>query len=116
MYLGHPLGGRPCSKIFWSDLIHQLENRLTPWKKSFLNNGGRLNLIKAVMSSIPIYYMSVFKIPVGIAKRILEKFFLGMVSRRGRFIRLWETMCKDRNKVDKNKGLMAKRVWRFGRE
>ncbi|KAK2657469.1 hypothetical protein Ddye_010521 [Dipteronia dyeriana] len=49
-YLGLPLGGRPCSKIFWSDVVQRLENRMAPWKKSFLSEGGRLTLIKSVMS------------------------------------------------------------------
>ncbi|KAK3200226.1 hypothetical protein Dsin_023641 [Dipteronia sinensis] len=59
-YLGLPLGGQPCSKLFWSHLIQRLEYRL-PWKKMFLNKGGRRVLVKAVMSSIPNYFISVSK-------------------------------------------------------
>ena len=64
VYLGLLLGGHSSSRSFWSDLIQRVENHLAPWKKKFLNKGGRLVLIKAVLSSIPTYYMSVFKMPI----------------------------------------------------
>ena len=85
-YLGLPLGGRPSSRLFWKDLVQRIENRMAPWKKMFLNKGGRLVLIKAIMSSIPTYFMSMFKIPVGVAKQIegcSEVFFGVMGVRRG---------------------------------
>ncbi|KAK3226020.1 hypothetical protein Dsin_005882 [Dipteronia sinensis] len=66
-YLSLPLGGRPSSRLFWKDLIQCIENRLAPWKKCFLNKGGRLVLIKAVMSNIPNCYMSIFKILISVA-------------------------------------------------
>jgi hypothetical protein len=52
------------------ELIHRIEIRLAPWKKRFLNKGGRSVLIKAVMASIPNYFMSVFKMPVWLAHRL----------------------------------------------
>ncbi|KAK2637372.1 hypothetical protein Ddye_032164 [Dipteronia dyeriana] len=79
-YLGLKLVGCPGSKIFWTEVLQRLENHLAPWKKSFLNKSGRLVLIKVVMSSIPIYFMSMFKIPVGIAIRVeslQRSFFFG---------------------------------------
>ncbi|KAK3222581.1 hypothetical protein Dsin_009606 [Dipteronia sinensis] len=63
-YLGLPLGANPISKTFWNPVILKIENRLAPWKRRFLSKEGRLVLIKEVLSSIPTYYMSVFKIPV----------------------------------------------------
>lgn len=62
-YLGLTLGGKPNTKFFWQKLIQRIENRLAQWKRLFLNKGGRLVLIKAVIASIPNYFMSVFRIP-----------------------------------------------------
>ncbi|KAK3188493.1 hypothetical protein Dsin_028054 [Dipteronia sinensis] len=118
-YLGLPLGGRPCSKIFWSDLIARIQNRLASWKRMFINKGGRLVLIKTVMSSIPIYFMSMFKIQVCIAqisKTCSGVFSLEMAVRRKLHLVKWEIIQKRKCKgglgvdsvQDKNKGLLAK--------
>ena len=45
---------------------------LAPWKRAFISKGGRLVLIKDILSSLPSYFMSVFHIPVVVAKK-LEK-------------------------------------------
>ncbi|KAK3197797.1 hypothetical protein Dsin_021212 [Dipteronia sinensis] len=70
VYLGLPLGGSPSSKSFWMDLIQRVENRLAPRKKTFLNKGGRLVLIKTMLSSIPTFYMSVFKLLMWVAHKL----------------------------------------------
>ncbi|KAK3220500.1 hypothetical protein Dsin_014470 [Dipteronia sinensis] len=69
-YLGLPLGARPNSKCFWDSVLLRIEKRLAPWKKKFLSKGGRLVLIKAVLSSFPTYFMSIFKVPVNVAQSI----------------------------------------------
>ncbi|KAK3222180.1 hypothetical protein Dsin_009205 [Dipteronia sinensis] len=79
-YLGLPLGARPSSKAFWNPILNRIQKRLAPWKRNFLNKGGRLVLIKAVLASIPSYYMSVFKVPIGVAndiEKIQRSFFWG---------------------------------------
>ncbi|KAK2662063.1 hypothetical protein Ddye_000637 [Dipteronia dyeriana] len=79
-YLGLPLGARPCALSFWKDIIRRCETRLASWKKKFLNKGNRLVLIKSVLSSIPIYYMSIIKMPIGVAhamEKLQWNFFWG---------------------------------------
>ena len=44
--------------------------RLDGWKRAFLSRGGCLTLIRAVLSSLPIYYLSLFKMAQGIADTI----------------------------------------------
>ncbi|KAK2640108.1 hypothetical protein Ddye_027903 [Dipteronia dyeriana] len=127
-YLGLPLGGRPSALAFWKPLLVRIENRLAPWKRKFLNKGGSLVLIKSVLSSIPTYYMSVFKIPVGIANKI-EKFqrsFFwgdGLEKRKMRLVG-WDQMCQNKKNggldigkvLDKNNSLLAKWIWLFKKE
>jgi len=46
----------------------------------FLSFGGRLVLLKSVMSSLPVYFLSFFKAPTGIIssiESIFKRFFFG---------------------------------------
>ncbi|KAK3218960.1 hypothetical protein Dsin_012930 [Dipteronia sinensis] len=77
-YLGLPLGGRPSSVSFWEPMLDKIRARLAPWKIRFLSKVGRLVLIKSVLSSLPTYFMSVFKIPISVAlamEKLQKDFF-----------------------------------------
>ncbi|KAK2635356.1 hypothetical protein Ddye_030148 [Dipteronia dyeriana] len=71
-YLGFLLGSRPWSKNFWNLLVSKIEKRLAHWKRKFLLKSGGLVLINSVISSILIYFLSVFKLPIGVA-HLIEK-------------------------------------------
>ncbi|KAK3199333.1 hypothetical protein Dsin_022748 [Dipteronia sinensis] len=77
-YLGLPLGANPRVENFWKPVLERIEKRLAPWKRKFLSKGGRLVLIKSILSSIPTYYLSVFKILIEVAQKIekLQRSFL----------------------------------------
>lgn len=77
-YLCLPFGGRPRALTFWDPVVEKMEKRLQSWKKDFLSRGGRLTLIQSVLGSLPIYYMSLFKIPCGVTGR-LEKLLKGFL-------------------------------------
>ncbi|KAK3219557.1 hypothetical protein Dsin_013527 [Dipteronia sinensis] len=79
-YLGLPLRARPCALAFWKNLIRRLEACLAPWKRKFLTKSGRLVLIKSILSSIPNYFLSIFKISSGVAnniEKLQRSFFWG---------------------------------------
>ncbi|GAU45519.1 hypothetical protein TSUD_186760 [Trifolium subterraneum] len=46
-----------------SALRYRLKNRLSGWKSRFLSFGGRLVLLKVVLTSLPVYALSFFKAP-----------------------------------------------------
>ncbi|KAM1060262.1 hypothetical protein TB1_024191 [Malus domestica] len=127
-YLGLPLGGKPKSIKFWDPVVEKVELRLQGWKKAFLSKGGRLTLIQAVLGSLPIYYMSLFKAPRGVIGRLekLMKGFLWEGVEEGKKFHLvkWEKVCKSKeegglglgNLRNRNAALLAKWLWRFPRE
>lgn len=39
---------------------------------AYFSLGGRITRIQASFTSIPLHYLSMFKIPVGVAKRIIK--------------------------------------------
>lgn len=69
-YLGLPLGANPKRKKTWKPVVDKVKLRLAGWKMKLLSFAGRLTLVKAVLSSIPVYYLSLFKLPEGIAKEL----------------------------------------------
>jgi hypothetical protein len=77
-YLGLPLGASFKLKTMWVELEELMARRLAPWKRSYLSKGGGFTLIKSTLSNLPTYMMSLFPIPVHVAKRIekIERDFL----------------------------------------
>ena len=58
-------------------MVTKVAKRLNGWKKAFLARGGRLTLIHYVLSSIPIYYLSLFKAPITLTsmEKLMRDFF-----------------------------------------
>ncbi|XP_020243643.1 uncharacterized protein LOC109821898 [Asparagus officinalis] len=69
-YLDLPLKRGSLSRADWQPLIDSLYRKLSIWKSKQLSIGGRLVLFKSVLSSIPIYYMSFFKLSCWLIKKI----------------------------------------------
>ncbi|GAU48313.1 hypothetical protein TSUD_405300 [Trifolium subterraneum] len=63
LYLGLPIGGDPMCLSFWEPVLTRLKRRLSGWKSRFLSFGGRLVLLKSVLTSLPVYALSFFKAP-----------------------------------------------------
>jgi retron-type reverse transcriptase len=59
-YLGLPLHVRKLRKIDVPPLLDKIGARLPGWKAKFLSTAGRETLVKIVLSSQPIYHMTVF--------------------------------------------------------
>ena len=69
-YLGVPLGANMRKFSSWQPVIAKIQQRLASWKASCLSRAGKLALIKAVLSSLPVYYLSLFKMPKRVANEI----------------------------------------------
>ena len=69
-YLGLPLIDRCLRTLDWQPILEKVEARLGGWQARLLSRSGRLVLLKAFLSAIPIYFMSVFRMPVGVRRRL----------------------------------------------
>ncbi|GJY10780.1 RNA-directed DNA polymerase, eukaryota [Tanacetum coccineum] len=64
-----------------NEVTLKLSGYLSKWKLNTLSIGGHLTLIKSVLTSILLYYMSIFKVPIGVLNKlelIRRNFFNGV--------------------------------------
>lgn len=69
-YLGIPISGRRPCKQDWRSLTEKIKGRLASWKSNYLSIGGRLTLLNSVLSAVPTYWMSLFRLPKWVTKEI----------------------------------------------
>ena len=66
-YLGSKIGGLISRINSWDEMVNKLLAHLSKWKMKTLSIGERLTLLKSVLGSTPIYYMSMFKVPLQVS-------------------------------------------------
>ena len=126
IYLAMPVGGSQKRGDFWNGVIEKVQARLSRWKGRCLTMARRVCLIKSVLSSIPLFYMSLFKFPSGVAGKLirLQRSFLWGWGAEGRKMAWasWSQVCKPRKfgglgVIDVrlfNLALLGKWIWRMG--
>lgn len=65
-YLGLPLSSGHILLVAWSPIIDRFEKRFAGWRDKLLSRSGHLILIRSVLQSIPIHFLSTFHIPIGV--------------------------------------------------
>ncbi|XP_059599050.1 uncharacterized protein LOC132255193 [Vitis vinifera] len=128
VYLGLPLGAHHKTSSSWDGVEERMRRRLAQWKRQYISKGGRITLIKSTLASIPIYLLSLIRIPKAVAKRIerIQRDFLwggGCLEGKVHLIN-WKVVCSpkeegglDIRKIDLlNKALLGKWVWRYAYE
>ncbi|GJV99694.1 putative RNA-directed DNA polymerase [Tanacetum coccineum] len=86
-YLGVPLIS---SRLLYYDciiLVETLESRVNDWRNKFVSLAGRLQLIQSVLSSMHIYWASVFILPTrihegGLGIRRIDDFNVALMATR----------------------------------
>ena len=63
VYLGLPLGAHHKTSSSWDGVEERMRRRLAQWKRQYISKGGRITLIKSTLASIPIYLLSLIRIP-----------------------------------------------------
>nr|GEZ54168.1 RNA-directed DNA polymerase, eukaryota, reverse transcriptase zinc-binding domain protein [Tanacetum cinerariifolium] len=109
----------------WNEVVDKVVSRLSKWKMKTLSIRGRLTLLKSVLRSIPIFHMSIYRVPLRVLQQlesIRNSFFSGndLRSKKATWIK-WSNVLADKAKgglgvsslYALNRGLMIKWLWRF---
>lgn len=122
-YLGIPLTGKRICNSDCRVLIEKVKNKIQDWRNKTLSFPGRLQLVTYVLSSLHVYWASMFILPVYICDSIdkLLKKFLWSSGSDGSGIAsvAWKDICKPKNQGGlglkpfrlMNEALMTKHLW-----
>ncbi|GKC55447.1 RNA-directed DNA polymerase, eukaryota, reverse transcriptase zinc-binding domain protein [Tanacetum coccineum] len=80
-YLGVPVGCSNLGRVDnWKCIVQKFTAKMSQWKARLLSVGGRVSLIKSVVCNLPTYYLSLYKMPTCVQKKLeymRNKFFVG---------------------------------------
>lgn len=98
-YLGISISRRSPRRQDWLSMIRA---RLTSWKLRYISTGDRLSLINSILSTIPTYGMSVFKLPKWVIHDIdkIRRDFLWNTKESAHSkcrLVVWPWVCKTKN-------------------
>nr|GFB92490.1 RNA-directed DNA polymerase, eukaryota, reverse transcriptase zinc-binding domain protein [Tanacetum cinerariifolium] len=101
-YLGSKVRGLISHIQSWNEIVNNMVTRLSKSKMKTLLIGERLTLLKSVLGSIPIYHMSIYKVPMKVLHRmesIRSHFFNGTYVGSKKFIWVkWNNVLASKEK------------------
>ncbi|XP_021985819.1 uncharacterized protein LOC110882016 [Helianthus annuus] len=123
-YLGVPLISSGLLYKDCSVMMEKLDKRIMHWRNKLLSFAGRLQLIVSVLSSMHIYWSSVFLLPIRVTHELeakMRNFLWAQDStfQKGKAKVSWKVVCLPkyegglgiRRLGDVNKALMTNHIW-----
>nr|GEZ24865.1 RNA-directed DNA polymerase, eukaryota, reverse transcriptase zinc-binding domain protein [Tanacetum cinerariifolium] len=124
-YLGIIIGDHMSCIKAWDNVINKVLGRLSKWKMKSLSIGGRLTLLKAMLGLTLLYYMSMFRVPLQVLKKLESvrcHFFNGVDPNVQKMLFVkWNNVLASKEKgslcvpsfYGLDRALIFKRIWRF---
>jgi hypothetical protein len=123
-YLGFYIKPNCYTRADWLWLEKKIEKRIMCWSHRWLSLGGRVILVKVVLESIYVYWLSLAKIPISVLNSIRRRMFsflwTGKKEKEGMHLINWKNLAKPKkdggwgikNIFIFGKALAAKSMWR----
>lgn len=100
--MGFPVGTNLRRIETWKSIIEKFKARLSSWKARHISLGGRVVLINAVLSNLPVYFLSPVIAPKSVLKKLtrIQRLFLWGGSEDMNKISWmkWDVVCKPKSK------------------
>lgn len=124
-YLGLRVGGKCNGLAVWKGAVDKIKGLLCKWEPISLSMGGRLTIIKSILSATPIYNLIFSRLPKSVEKTLISLFRRFLWGGKGEEMKLawvsWDKICSPmregglgvKNLGMFNKALLGKWVWRF---
>jgi hypothetical protein len=124
-YLGLPVGANPRKLTTWEPMLNVMKGRLGSWGNKYISLGGRIVMINAVLSAIPVFFLSYMKMPTKVWKEVVKiqrRFLWGGLSKRSKTCWVkWDDICKPKKEAGlgirdlrlMNLSLLAKWRWKL---
>lgn len=105
-------------KIEFQPLLSVVQGKLEGWTSNLFSYGGRITLVKAVLSAMPLHYMQTHKLHIGIIRHIdrMRRNFLwkGNIICRGiNCLANWEMVCSLKKIEDQGSLIYHARMMRL---
>lgn len=122
-YLGIPLDSNRIARSDCTMLLESVKRRIDCWQNKQLSFAGRLQLIASVLSSLNVYWASIFILPKGICDdidKMLKRFLWHTNEGKSfKFSVSWKEVCMQKSEGGLglkslhiwNEALMAKHLW-----
>ncbi|XP_078174446.1 uncharacterized protein LOC144568092 [Carex rostrata] len=128
-YLGLPLTCKRLRKADFQPLLNSVRSKMANWSSSILSYGGRVTLLKSVLTALPLHYIQAMKLPKCVINQIdrAHRSFLwkGNDTCKGiNYLVNWPSVCALKKNggmgiLDlevENDALLTKWLWKIDRD
>ena len=86
----------------WDSVEERFRKRPVSWKRQYISKGGVLTLIRSTLSSLPVYFLSMFRMPPLVCSRRekIKRDFLwdgGNLEQKPHLVN-WKIVCSEKKR------------------